>query len=554
MTAALEKSKNIFKKFAGRRQIWIQLSLIVLTLISMSPSLRAGTPRADQLILYNQMKGESLVSLIQNSLLSWNRVHYSDSCGLELSCSDLVLFLPGTYLVQAFLIAWFPYSFEIWQSINLVAHLLVVIGVFQLLRKLGPSSGDSGPAMFAAVFAVNFPGSEMIYWNHLLGYTIFAALLIWAACLGVIALGHRSSPARYSYGAVALLILSQYFYELGFVCLLAVSAVCLYSFAVRPSRRKLRLSFTLVIGAIFYLFLNIFSASVTNWGKVFDLPDTSAGSPNSIISTGYTQSAYWIVEFFSPQVSQFSVGERPIRFEYGSLVMGIQKTFNLGFLFLILSLISITIFIHWRKARRNAQRKFAFVVSLGAMLCAVTYSIIIFVGRSSQRGIDYTLGTNLYYSYFFVLFLVIGAGALVLGYLPRDKFNKNYLRRFATALCLAIVVLQAPLTYRLGANSAKYLEPRQKMIDRIIQLKSVHPNAVFLFTFEPYDENIPCNADVGVSEDHLKSKLRGFGPPTYADLLFPEVSSLYQLAYNEERIQITAPLPCPQTNNLLLNG
>src|SRR6266851_40683 len=155
------------QKLAAKRWPWAlnpRILLVTVILVVFWDTPWAGAPRADQVVYLHQAgKYTSVIDVLYESP-SWNRTH---------SAGDFVLYRPLLYLFLGLQYALFGYHFWAWQLTGLTVHIATVLLLHSICRR---RMGEPWAFLLSALFACSFLGSQLVIWNHLTAYVLFAAL------------------------------------------------------------------------------------------------------------------------------------------------------------------------------------------------------------------------------------------------------------------------------------------------------------------------------------------------------------------------------------------
>ena len=147
-----------------------KLILTLCLVVAFWHGLFAGVPRSDQIIYLNGVtQFKNFWDIISHSLF-WNR-------NIQLNLDDALLFRPVLYILLGTLYFVFKYNFILWQLTSLSLHIFVVLGLHTLL-SLGKLKKSPFPFLLSLFFGTSLLGSELVLWNHIVGYLLFSLLSI----------------------------------------------------------------------------------------------------------------------------------------------------------------------------------------------------------------------------------------------------------------------------------------------------------------------------------------------------------------------------------------
>jgi hypothetical protein len=162
---------SIFEKVWWPR-LPFAILLIILTVSAYLPSLDKVF-LAGQLDYFAELNGET-------SLASGFRL-LDYGANRQYGKGDEVLYRPLLYAVLALENTFFHRDFRLWNTANLVFHLLVTYLLFEVLWRIKPSLMACGVTLFFGLLASNF---EQVAWTYRGGYMLGYGLLLvalWAA-------------------------------------------------------------------------------------------------------------------------------------------------------------------------------------------------------------------------------------------------------------------------------------------------------------------------------------------------------------------------------------
>ena len=147
-----------------------RLLLVVLILIVFWDGLFAGMPRADQVQFLYQLAAVGPGTDNWLDFMSWNRV---------IAKGDEALYRPLLYALLVACHRLFGYNFVLWQMASLALHVLAVLGLHALLLR-GSLRETALPFLLALFFGVALLGSELVLWQHVMGYVLFCVLAVFS--------------------------------------------------------------------------------------------------------------------------------------------------------------------------------------------------------------------------------------------------------------------------------------------------------------------------------------------------------------------------------------
>ena len=146
-----------------------QLALALILLLVFWDGFFAGVPRGDhvQYLFQQAMYGDRPDVL--SATLAWNRTFAFPG--------DEILYRPVLYFLLLAFHRLFGTHFVLWQVAGWMLHLLVVLGLYALLRR-GALRMTWAPFGVSLIFGVALLGSELVLWNHITGYVMFSAFVV----------------------------------------------------------------------------------------------------------------------------------------------------------------------------------------------------------------------------------------------------------------------------------------------------------------------------------------------------------------------------------------
>ena len=382
-----------------------RLLIVVVILIVFWDGLFAGMPRADQVQFLYQLASIGPGADNWLDFMSWNRV---------IAHGDEGLYRPVLYALLVGCHRLFGYNFVLWQMTSLALHVLAVLGLHALLLR-GSLRETALPFLLALLFAVTLLGSELVLWQHIMGYVLFCVLAVFSLIHVLHYLEHGRT--RDIWIGALLGLLAEFTYELGVVVNLLIGitlAMYRYRQVGRGAGRRAEVPGNATAFRHGLMFMSIALAYPVCSFLDLALRGLSlpAGEPFSVVklllSLNYTvrQLAFWLEAALFPT----AYGVAPIsRMVVTSISFGWATpqivNYVLVAIFAIGALVSLRA---WRKRNRSAGLFGAVATTLPALLFLFVYSWVIAYGRSVPRGIEYVLYGNVYYSYMAYLTMLVG--------------------------------------------------------------------------------------------------------------------------------------------------
>jgi len=395
---------------------------------------------------------------------------------------DRILFRPVLYLVLGLEKYCFGYNFFFWQLVSLSLHIGVVFVLYKILQREHREERIM-PFLLALYFSVQYSSMEMVVWHHIVGYLLFALLmLIVLYMVQGYPTNFRRQRSFYLLGLC--LFLAAFTYELGSGLALLVGFYLL-SYDIILKRRssgieeanrvdrggevcsKKCLIFIFAVPVIYLLssMLDLYSrfGNFNSCGQII-----SRGFGADIRSAIYA-AFFWIVTSFSPWVLDMRIGER-IEIDH------VEKS-PLALLSLLYCL-PYMILACRGFTRMYLRKKLPFMLLVFALMCA--YTGLIVLGRANERGLIRVLYNNSYYSYMFTLLLVIGLySGLNLPYIWERFATKSgvFYSLVLGALYWTLVVMIALnicKVYEMNVKMREWSRPRRALVNQIVKLVKDH--------------------------------------------------------------------------------
>lgn len=272
-----------------------------------------GVARADQLIyLYRTAELTGFWSLTFGAY-ALNRTH---------SIGDFVLFRPALYFVLGIERWLWGYNFTLWQATSIAAHVAVVLCLYRyfawwLSRNEASRAASEVPLTLALFFGLNYAGTEMVAWHHVVGYLVFCILLVQSARAYQKFLLHGG--LRRGLLLVAITAAATLTYELGNLLALCLAAALLIAFIVGrdspqlnlPGRSRRSLEVVVVTGGLAGIPVAYASWSVFDYVRRFG----GFGWPYPLDTRRFLESCllaagYWFLAAIVPAALDLHVGGR----------------------------------------------------------------------------------------------------------------------------------------------------------------------------------------------------------------------------------------------------
>ncbi len=523
-----------------------ELLLAVLILFTYSFSIRSGFPRADHVFWLHQTSDHrSLNDLL--TITSWNRFQYA---GAVESGQDLQLFRPGSYFVIWLQASLLKDKYFIWQILGLLVHLAVVVNLMRLCRFINKGRLSGWVFLSLCLFAVEYPSSEFTIWNHLFGYQIFALFL--TGSLLLISKG-RTLESRLILGlSVCLALLSVFFHEIGSLLCVAMGFWLLAEtiMGVWLSDTSKRWSFgygvVLISGPLVWLGLNF--NSLSRFGIPFGF---SSGKDVSIWETLRTMGQVtnvWIRQVIVPFETQTYFAGRNI---LDNTPTSDLDVFPFFWSVLAIGLLSFSMWSPFKPLRKlSGLLSLRILVALVGLLSIFAYSLLISVGRVTARGLEYAVGQNVYYGYFFNLFVCVAFTGFRTTTKTTELKTTRYLwvgsRVILVGLFASLIGFHAIQTIRMQTETQNSLKTKQSLANSVIDWKNTEEEWLYpmYFRFKSH-ELIPCPGFEGREIDaiHLRKDIGAVGLVSDIDLVFADYSARINLAKIDELNLVL--LPCP---------
>jgi hypothetical protein len=520
---------------------WVQRALIVAVVVWVFwDGIFAGVPRSDQVLYLHQVgRFDNLWDILSHAP-DWNRTTPGN---------DFILYRPVLYLLLGTFYYAFRYHFVAWQIAALCLHAAVVLGLHLLLLQ-GRLKQTLYPLAICLLFATSFFGSELVLWNHIVGYVLFCALEVYAVYffLGFL----RTDRIRWLIACGLLSTVAEFTYEAGALVTTLFAATL---FARSLSRRTAaapgvkagrpldRWSALMFLAAALLLPL----ASLIDLrakGFIFS-PQLHGTQPWNLVllaaEASVHQLAFWFSAWLVPSAYHVVALARAIN-PSTSFALTPLRLLNL----LALGLLAAGIISGLRQWRPYdaSERKALFALAL-SILFLLGYSTIIAVGRTVPKGTQLVLHANIYYAYMAYLTICIGLAAAsvvapgrqepaLAGGEPgpagagagagRANHRAEAVRRLVPALVLLSFVNACGVRELARAYRYDFDATRQEVIDRVIAWqKQVGTNSQRYFRVSS-----TCSGNETFwwfDQMRLRAGSGWVPPVTLADALFPEHSA-----------------------------
>jgi len=515
---------------------WVQRAILAAVIVWVFwDGIWSGVPRSDQVQYLHQVSQfDSLWDILSHSP-SWNRT-------MPTGGDDYILYRPILYLLLGTFYYLFRYNFVAWQIAGLSLHIAVALGLHLLLIQ-GRLKHTLFPLMIALLFATGFFASELVLWNHIVGYVLFCVLDVYAVYFFLHYLQSDRRADLVICGALSLV--AEFTYEAGaIVNLLFAATLFARSLSLTQSHRKIDRRSALLFLLAALLLPTVSVIDLRAKGLVFS-PRLHGMEVSRMIllasEAAVLQIGFWLSTWLAPTIYHCSA--------LGRAICGVSRS-GLSILRLLnlvaLALLAVAGILGSKRLRRSSvplrEPMFALV------LCAIFlfgYAMIIAIGRSVPKGLAYVLQANIYYSYIANLTVCIGvAAAAVVG--PARAASVNVEpdrdpaspetkplatgrrlevgRRVFLALTLLVIANASGVRYLARAYRYDFAASRQDVIDRLLAWrKQVGDRTQRYFVVSPTcggNETFWWFDDIRLRRDS------GWRPPvTLADALWPDWSA-----------------------------
>lgn len=521
-------SHDFFSKFEQtlNHPIFQCFVLTFLILATFWHGLWVGVPRADQLFYLHNIGGEKNLTDILTSAPAFNRTH---------SPGDFILYRPVLFFLMGICYFLFGYDFVLWQSVSLALHILVVIALYSLLRRVPFLKETLWPFALALLFATSEMGSEMVLWHHIMGYLLFSLLAILQLIylIRFISEGH----IRFAIWSLGLALVAEFTYEPTLALnLIIAGALTLPALSLkfqslqwiprpRPSPTTCLKVAALFCAISLLLPAASFTDSYLRFGDFGGLEKSQEGH-NLMTAIFYTfkQISRWLRALLLPLGIQIIPGAH-------AYYEGTEYEFSLPHILNFLAVAAILLpAVYLFGAQKRSLRLRMIALMAPGLIFLTSYSFIIAIGRALPRGIGYVLFGNLHYAYIAQWILIASLGLALFikkegppsEVLPpsTDKLQ-HHARRCLLAGVLSLALLNATETYQLSKKFRQFYAPQQKLM---VALADWHKDPISI-QGKYFQVSSNCSNDALPGfEIHLRKDSHWKGSVHLADALYPETS------------------------------
>jgi len=516
------------------------LVLISLVIIAFWDGVVGGIPRADQLFYLHNIGGINDLKDIMTTAPAFNRTH----------SGDYILYRPVLYLLMGFCYYFFGYNFVLWQTASLTLHILVVLSLFFLLRRVPLFKKTSWPFAIALLFAVSEMGSEMVLWHHIMGYLLASLLAVLQTLFYVRFLSEGRT--RYAAWSLGFGLTAEFTYE-SFLALNMIFAGILIFSTFQPRlkglqwipRPKPEPPTCLKVALLFFL-ISLFLPVVSSMDSYL-----RAGALGSLEKPLDFNGIFMAIGFTFKQISRWL---RALLLPLGiQIVPGIHAyyagtEYEFNFLHILNFLVVPAIlvsggYLFWKQ--NKLTRLQLAMIFLPGLIFLIAYSYIIALGRAVPRGIEYVLYGNLNYSYIaqliFILALCLALFAIRVkppspAIAPPSFDFQRFTQRCFLIGVMVLAILNFKETMELSNNFRVKFAPQKKLLSTLAQWhQETPPVPRKYFIVSPN-----CQNDVFPDfEAHFRKGSNWKGPATLADILYPTTSfSLNQSKIESREAQV----------------
>jgi len=523
---------------------WLQRAILAAAIVwAFWDGIFAGVPRSDHLAyLHHISQFDSLWDILSHSL-SFNRT-------LPDIGTDAILYRPMLYLLLGTFYYLFRYNFVAWQIAGLCLHILVALGLHLLLIQ-GRLKHTLYPLVITLLFATAYLASELVLWNHIVGYVLFCALEVYAVYFFLRYL--RSDRIAFLILCGALSLVAEFTYEAGaMVNLLLAATLLARSFSTSAANGAPAESRHTTDRRSALLFL--LAALLLPTASLIDLYARGLKSApllhgmdawRMLLLAGEAalrQLGFWLSAWLAPTVYTVFAAGRAVCLVSAA---GLTSLTLLNLVALALLLAAGAAAARRLRYSSVSKREPEFALAL-CMLFLFGYSMMIAIGRTVERGFEYVT-SNTYYSYFayltacvaIALAVAVGptrAAALAIDGRPDPHAGNPDARPIRTArpswvgaglfAALTVLVIANALGVRALARKFRYdfAAPRQEVVDHVL---AWHAHVGFrtqrYFVVSP---TCPGNELLVWFTEARMRKNSGWRPPvTFADALWPDWSA-----------------------------
>jgi hypothetical protein len=468
---------------------WLQRAILVAVIVWVFwDGIWAGIPRSDQILyLHDVSQLDSLWDILSRAP-SWNRTHFSGG--------DEILYRPILYMLLGSFYYFFRYNFVAWQIAGLSLHVLVVLGLHLLLIQ-GRLKQTIFPLLIALLFGTAFLGSELVLWNHIVGYVLFCALEVYAIYFFLRYL--QSDRTAFLIPCAVLALLAEFTYESGALVNLLFAATLLVRGLSAPTagttrsqnhnRVDRRLAPMFVLSALLLPIASLIDLQIRGFG--LSSPTRTAEAAWQVIMSGgkdaLLQIGFWMGGWLMPTSYRVYALDRAI-YEMSTTGLTALRLLNL----VALALLAVAVVLGLRRAWRSGVSKREPLLAVA--LCTVFllgYSAVIAIGRTLPEGWDRVLHTGIYYSYIAYLTVCVAIALAAVagqtrkaaasldagpdpnpsrpGTRPEDVALPSKVgRRFVFAFMGLAIVNICGVRELTRAFRYEYAAPRQEILDRVL--------------------------------------------------------------------------------------
>ena len=518
---------------------WVQRAIIifVVTFIFWN-GLWSGAPRADQIPYLHQISQfNDLWQILWNSP-SWNRTQ---------SAGDFILFRPVLYWLLGTFYYFFRYNFLLWQISALLLHILVISGIYSLLT-IGRLRKTQYPFLISLFFGTAILSSELVLWNHMVGYLLFSVLSVFL--IYFLVRFFDTQKTHLVYLSLFLGLLAEFTYEAGVVVNLLISITFFYRFLFKhvdaddvppkETGKNIKWAALFLSGALLYPVLSFIDLRVRGI-VVSTATDAQNITHPLLLASWYAikQIAFWIGGWLLPAAYKISAAARANFNGFKSD----SPLFLVNCAFVIVFISTIGLKISSLKEKRRELYSGAGLSFLMALCFLFAYSFIIAYGRALPRGLDYVFIGNIYYSYIAYLVIVVSIGLLssrngysgeaigtsaekTTGVNSNPDLSKNRVSSSASLnlLTCSLIVLISFNMYAVVKLTAQYRydysAPRQEVINAVTNWRNRAKSSQEYFT-----SNCSGNDPLPwFNLNHIRKGSEWTPPVRLADALWPEKS------------------------------
>jgi hypothetical protein len=387
------------------RNPWVQRAVVLSVIVWVFwDGIWAGVPRADQIQFLHLVSQYDRLWDILSRAPAWNRT--------QAAGGDEILYRPVLYALLGTFYYGFRYNFVAWQLAGLCLHILAVLGLHLLLIQ-GQLRKTVYPVLLALLFGTAFFASELVFWNHIVGYVFFCVLDIYAVYFFVRYL--QSGGARYLVPCLALSLVGEFTYEAGAVVNLLFAATLVGRRLLEAKDTKQRLGWR---GADAWLpLVFVVVALLLPTASLIDLrtrglaASTSATPWQFLLATllaakaALMQIALWLSAWLIPTYYKVLAAERA--------VWSMDPPKGLNAIRLLdaagLALLGLSGVLAVLRMRRIGLPPKGPLLAFGlSMIFLFGYALIIAIGRTLSRGFLYVVHANIYYTYMAYLTVCVG--------------------------------------------------------------------------------------------------------------------------------------------------